>query len=142
MSRQDDWNQRIIEEFRANQGRVGGRFEGAPLLLLHTKGAKTGEERVNPMMYLEEDGVLYVIASKGGSDTHPDWYRNLVANPEVTIEIGTETVPARAEVVTGAERDRLYAIQAGRYPGFKEYEERTDRVIPVIGLHREAGGAE
>src|SRR5579875_4182283 len=98
-----DWNNKIIEEFRANEGKVGGQFEGAPVLLLHTKGAKTGQERVNPMMYLERDGRLFVFASKAGAPTNPDWYHNLVANPEVTAEIGAQTVAARAVPLTGQE---------------------------------------
>jgi deazaflavin-dependent oxidoreductase (nitroreductase family) len=132
-----DWNAKIIEEFRANEGRVGGGFKGAPLLLLHTTGRRTGEGRVNPMMYLLLDGRMFVFASKGGAPTNPDWYRNLVANPQVTVEVGTETFPARAEVVTGEDRDHIYAEQARRYPGFGEYQAGTSRVIPVIALVRE-----
>ena len=131
-----DWNTQIIDEFRANEGRVGGRFEGAPLLLLHTTGARTGQERVSPMMYLELDGARYVFASKAGADTNPDWYRNLVANPEVTVEAGSETYRATAKPVEGDDRDRIYAEQARRYPGFAEYQEKTDRVIPVVELAR------
>ena len=134
MSDVNDWNARIIEEFRANGGRVGGQFEGAPMLLLHTTGARTGQERVNPMMYLDLDGRRYVFASKAGADTDPDWYRNLVANPDVTVEAGTDTYPARAETVTGELRDRIYAEQASRYPGFAEYAAKTTRVIPVVEL--------
>jgi deazaflavin-dependent oxidoreductase (nitroreductase family) len=129
-----DWNRKIIEEFRANDGRVGGQFQGAPLLLLHTSGAKTGAERVNPMMYLDVDGRRFVFASKAGADTNPDWYRNLIAHPEVTIEVGQDTYSARATPLSGDERDRIYAEQAGRYPGFAEYQEKTDRVIPVVEL--------
>ncbi len=129
-----DWNARIIEEFRANAGRVGGQFEGAPMLLLHTTGAKTGAERVNPMMYLDTDGHRYVFASKAGADTHPDWYHNLVANPEVGVEVGADTYRATATPVTRADRDRIYAEQARRYPGFADYEAKTSRVIPVVEL--------
>jgi deazaflavin-dependent oxidoreductase (nitroreductase family) len=129
-----DWNRKIIEEFRANDGKVGGQFQGAPLLLLHTNGAKTGAERVNPMMYLDLDGRRFVFASKAGADTNPDWYRNLIAHPEVTIEVGQDTYSARATPLSGDERDRIYAEQAGRYPGFAEYQEKTDRVIPVVEL--------
>ena len=132
-----DWNTKVIEEFRANEGRVGGPFQGAPVLLLHTKGRRTGEERVNPMMYLPEGGRMFVFASKGGAPTNPDWYHNLVANPHVTVEVGAEIYPARAEVITGAERDRIYAEQASRYTGFAEYQRNTTRVIPVIALDRE-----
>jgi deazaflavin-dependent oxidoreductase (nitroreductase family) len=133
-----DWNQEIIEEFRANGGRVGGSFAGAPVLLLHTRGARTGKERVNPMMYLDLDGGRYVFASKAGADTNPDWYHNLVANPDVTVELGTETYQARAVVVPGESRDRIYAEQASRYPGFAEYAAKTKRVIPVVELRRKA----
>lgn len=131
-----DWNTQIIEEFRANGGRVGGQFEGAPLLLLHTTGAKSGLERVNPMMYLSEDGRMFVFASKAGHDAHPDWYHNLVKNPEVTVEVGTETFPAIARPLPEEERARVYATQAALYPGFAEYQTRTTRVIPVVELVR------
>jgi deazaflavin-dependent oxidoreductase (nitroreductase family) len=134
MSDVQDWNQSIIEEFRANEGKVGGGFAGAPLLLLHTTGAKTGRERVNPMMYLDLDGHRYVFASKSGADTNPDWYWNLVAHPDVTAEVGTETYEAAAVPVTGGDRDRIYSEQARRYPGFGEYEEKSSRVIPVVEL--------
>ncbi len=132
----NDWNAQIIDEFRANGGKVGGSFEGAPVLLLHTTGAKSGLERVNPMMYLNEGGKLYVFASKAGADTDPDWYRNLVANPAVTAEIGSDTIDATAAPVDGAERDRIYSIQAERFPGFAEYQAKTSRVIPVVELVR------
>jgi deazaflavin-dependent oxidoreductase (nitroreductase family) len=132
-----DWNIRVIEEFRNNEGRVGGNFEGAPLLLLTTKGRKSGAARTSPMMYLADGDRLLVFASKGGAPTNPDWYRNLVDEPEVTVEVGTETYRAQAHPVEGAERDRLYAEQASRYPGFAEYQEKTDRVIPVVALVRD-----
>jgi deazaflavin-dependent oxidoreductase (nitroreductase family) len=138
MSDTDSWNQRIIDEFRANQGRVGGNFEGAPVLLLHTTGARSGAERVNPMMYLEQDGRRFVFASKAGADTHPDWYFNLVANPTVTVELGAGTYTARAVPLSGAERDGIYAEQSRRYPGFAEYQQKTSRVIPVVELVGEA----
>ncbi len=134
MSDVEDWNRKIIEEFRAKEGKVGGPFAGAPVLLLHTSGAKTGRERVNPMMYLDLDGHRYVFASKSGADTNPDWYWNLVAHPDVTVEVGTETYEASAVPVTRDDRDRIYAEQARRYPGFAEYEQNTSRVIPVVGL--------
>jgi deazaflavin-dependent oxidoreductase (nitroreductase family) len=134
MSDMQDWNRQIIEEFRGHEGRVGGQFEGAPLLILHTVGAKTGTARLNPMMYLDLDGHRYVFASKAGADTNPDWYRNLVAHPDVSVEVGTDTQAATATEVTGAARDRIYAEQARRYPGFAEYQEKTSRVIPVIEL--------
>lgn len=134
MSERDDYNSRIIAEFRANEGRVGGNFEGAPMLLLHTTGARSGAERVNPMMYLDLDGHRYVFASKAGADTNPDWYHNLVANPAVKVEVGSQTYEATATPVTGEERDRIYAEQSRRYPGFGEYQEKTTRVIPVVEL--------
>lgn len=136
MSDVNDWNRQVIEEFRANAGKVGGGFEGAPVLLLHTNGAKTGQERVNPMMYLDLDGRRYVFASKAGADTNPDWYHNLRAHPSVTVEVGTETYVATAIPVRGDDRDRIYAEQARRYPGFAEYQEKTSRVIPVVELRR------
>ena len=129
-----DWNTKIVDEFRANEGRVGGGFAGAPLLLLHTTGAKSGLERVNPMMYLDLEGRRFVFASKGGADTDPDWYRNLLADPSVTVEVGTESYAAAAVPVSGGERDRIYAEQARRYPGFAEYEAKTRRVIPVVEI--------
>ncbi len=136
MSDVNDWNAQIIAEFRANAGQLGGSFAGAPVLLLHTTGAKSGEERVHPMMYLDLDGHRYVFASKAGADTNPDWYHNLVARPQVTVEAGTETYPATAAPVTGEDRDRIYAEQARRYPGFAEYQEKANRVIPVVELRR------
>jgi len=131
-----DWNTAIIEEFRANGGKVGGQFEGAPLLLLTTTGAKSGQERVAPVMYLDDpdNDRLLVFASKAGAPTHPDWFHNLKANPTVTLEVGTEKFQATATELPEAERAPLYAKQAERYPGFKEYEEKTDRVIPVVAL--------
>jgi len=132
-----DWNTKIIEEFRSNEGRVGGQFEGAPLLLLTTTGRKSGQPRTNPMMYLAEGDRLFVFASKGGAPTDPDWYTNLLARPEVTVELGTESFPAQASPVTGDERDRVYTEQATRYPGFAEYQEKTDRIIPVVELRRQ-----
>jgi deazaflavin-dependent oxidoreductase (nitroreductase family) len=134
MSDVHDWNRKIIEEFRANDGKVGGPFAGSPVLLLHTTGAKTGLERVNPMMYLDLDGHRYVFASKAGADTNPDWYWNLVAHPDVTVEVGAETYRGAAAPVSGDDRDRIYAEQARRYPGFAEYVQKTRRVIPVVEL--------
>jgi deazaflavin-dependent oxidoreductase (nitroreductase family) len=137
MSDVNDWNAKVIEEFRANEGRVGGQFEGSPVLLLHTTGAKSGLERVNPMMYLEQSGRLFVFASKAGADSDPDWFRNLVANPAVRVELGAQTFDARAVVVRGEERDQIYAVQSERYPGFAQYQANTPRVIPVVELIRE-----
>ena len=131
----NDWNAQVIEEFRANEGRVGGNFEGAPILLLHTTGAKSNLERVSPMMYqdLGEDRVA-VFASKAGADTHPAWYHNLVAHPDVTVEIGSETRIFRARIAEGAERGPIWERQKADYPGFAGYEASTDRVIPVVVL--------
>ena len=135
MSEVTDWNAGIIAEFRANEGRVGGRFEGAPMVLLHTTGAKTGKARVHPLVYQPlGDGRLAVFASRGGSPTHPDWYHNLVAHPAVTIELGTETLAKRARVATGDERERIWSAQKAAMPGFAEYEKTAGRQIPVIVL--------
>ena len=130
----DDFNARIIEEFRANEGRVGGPFEGGTLLLLHHVGARTGTPRVNPLMY-NRDGDRYVVfASKAGGPTNPDWYHNLKAHPDVAIEVGTDTVQVRASEATGEDRERLFRAQTERVPAFAEYERKTDRPIPVIVL--------
>ncbi len=130
-----DFNTQIIEEFRANDGRVGGGFEGATLLLLHTTGAKSGRERVNPMVYQDlGDGRIAVFASKAGADTHPDWYHNLVAHPEVNAEIGTTTRSFTARTATTAERAPIWAKQKQDMPGFADYEDQTDREIPVVIL--------
>lgn len=132
----DEMNRNVIKEFRANAGKVGGFFEGAPMVIIHTTGAKTGTERVNPLMYLPEGDRIVVFASKGGAPDNPDWYYNLKANPELTMEIGTETMPGVATEVTGEERDRLYATQAGLYSNFADYEKATTRKIPVIAIDR------
>jgi deazaflavin-dependent oxidoreductase (nitroreductase family) len=131
-----DWNQAIIEEFRANEGRVGGMFEGKTLLLLHSKGAKTGLERVSPVMTFADGDRQVIIASKGGAPEDPDWYRNLLVNPEVTVELGTETFPAVAAVAAEPERTQLYEKMEAINPGFTEYKSKTTRVIPVITLTR------
>jgi deazaflavin-dependent oxidoreductase (nitroreductase family) len=131
-----DWNKKIIEEFRANHGKVGGHFENMTLLLLHTTGAKSGLPRLNPTAYTEDRDRLVIIASKGGADTHPDWYYNVVANPNVTIEVGTEKYDAVATVEEEPERTRLYDQMAAQYPGFEEYRQKTSRIIPVITLKR------
>jgi len=136
MSDMNDFNTQIIEEFRANGGVVGGPFAGAPVLLLTTKGAKSGLDRVNPVVARQEGDNLYVFASKAGAPTNPDWFHNLVANPSVTVEFGTETFSATAEVVEGEERDRIYAAQAEDFPNFAEYQAGTERVIPVVRLVR------
>jgi deazaflavin-dependent oxidoreductase (nitroreductase family) len=131
-----DFNAKVIDEFRANAGRVGGNFDGMPILLLHHTGAKSGAERVNPLAYQADDGRYVIFASKAGAPEHPGWYHNLKANPETTIEVGAETLPVLAEEATGAERDRLYATQAERIPQFAEYEKSAGRTIPVMVLSR------
>jgi deazaflavin-dependent oxidoreductase (nitroreductase family) len=132
-----DWNDKIIEEFRANEGRVGGPFEGHTLLLLHHKGAKSGTERVNPLaaQALSDDSWA-VFASKGGAPTNPDWFHNLLANPEAEIEIGTDRVDVLARVAGEDERDEIWTKQKQIMPGFAEYEEKTSRQIPVVVLDR------
>jgi deazaflavin-dependent oxidoreductase (nitroreductase family) len=131
-----EWNDKVIEEFRANEGRVGGNFEGAPILLLHSTGAKSGQERVNPMMYQAVGDGFAVFASKAGADTNPDWYHNLLAHPEARIEVGTETLDVIARVLDPEEREPVWTQQKERYPGFAGYEEKTERVIPVVLLER------
>jgi deazaflavin-dependent oxidoreductase (nitroreductase family) len=129
-----DWNSKVIEEYRANGGKVGGSFEGAPLLLLHTVGARTGQQRVNPMMYQPVAGGYAVFASKGGAPANPDWYHNVLAHPRVAAEIGTRTVELLARVAEGQEREQIWATQKAAYPGFADYERKTTRQIPVIVL--------
>ncbi|MGW4350668.1 nitroreductase/quinone reductase family protein [Nocardia sp. NPDC004582] len=141
MTGMSDWNTNIINEFRANEGRVGGPFEGAPMILLHHRGRKTGRDLVTPTMYLADEqdpAVVYVFASKAGAPTNPDWYHNLVTAGTAEAEIGTETFPVVITEVKGADRDRIYAEQARRYPGFAEYAEKTAgiRTIPVLALRR------
>jgi deazaflavin-dependent oxidoreductase (nitroreductase family) len=129
-----DFNSQIIDEFRANGGQVGGPFAGASLLLLHTTGARSGAERVNPMVYGRAGDDYVVFASKAGAPTNPDWYHNLVAHPDVTAEIGTETVRLTARVAGGDERDRIWTPWKAANPGFAEYEQKTSRQIPVVIL--------
>jgi len=134
MSERDDWNGKMIDEFRANAGKVGQLFEGVPILLLHHRGAKTGTERINPLAY-RRDGDNYVIfASKAGAPTNPDWYHNVQANPESEIEVGTDKVSVRARVAQDDERERLWELQKKEFPGFADYEQKTSRQIPVIVL--------
>jgi deazaflavin-dependent oxidoreductase (nitroreductase family) len=135
----NDWNRQMIEDFRASGGKVGGMWEGRPLLLLTTTGAKSGQRRTNPTMYLRDGDRLLVFASRSGTPTNPDWYYNLLAHPEVTVEVGSETYAATATVLSGEERDRLYAKQAGLYPQYAEYQAKTTRQIPVIALERREG---
>lgn len=131
-----EWNKKIIEEFRANEGRVGSHFATNSLLLLHTTGAKSGQERVNPLVTLEDGDRLFVVASKRGAPSHPDWYYNIVANPVVEVEYGTEKFQARAKVTSEPERTELYEKMANEFGVFAEYKEKTTRVIPVITLTR------
>lgn len=130
-----EWNNGIIDEFKANDGKVGGIFEGKPLLLLHHTGAKTRTERVSPLMYQGVDGAYAVFASKGGADTNPDWYHNLLANPDVSIEVGSDKIDVKARVTAGEERERIWERQKREYPQFAGYEQKTSRDhIPVIVL--------
>lgn len=129
-----DWNRKIIEEFRANEGKVGGNFEGQSLLLLHHEGAKTGLERVNPLVYQRVGDALAVFASAGGSPKNPDWLHNVRAHPDVTIEVGTEQFPMTARVAEGEESARIWATQKELYPHFAGYEEKAGRQIPVVVL--------
>jgi deazaflavin-dependent oxidoreductase (nitroreductase family) len=129
-----DWNTQVINEFRANGGRAGGPFEGADLLLLHSIGARSGQERINPLTYLKVNGSYAIFASKGGAPTHPDWYHNIVAHPETTIEVGTETLPVTARVAQGQERERIWEEQTRSSPQFAQYEKSTNRTIPVVIL--------
>ena len=129
------FNENLIDEFRANGGKVSGMFAGAPLLLLTSTGAKSGQPRVAPLAYTTDNGSLVIIASKGGAPTNPDWFHNILANPEVTVELGAESFPARA-TVAAAERDRLYDQMAAQMPGFAEYQKNTTRRIPVVVLER------
>lgn len=134
MTDYNEFNAGIIDEFRANEGKVGGMFEGAPLIILHTTGARSGVERLAPLMYLPYEDRMFVFASKAGSHSHPDWYHNVLANPSVTIEVGTSTVEKTAVELEPDERSRIYAVQASRVPQFGEYQAGTDRKIPVIEL--------
>jgi deazaflavin-dependent oxidoreductase (nitroreductase family) len=135
-SNPNDWNKMIIEEFRANGGKVGGQFAGMPLLLLHTTGAKTQQLRINPVAYTTDGDSLVVIASKGGAPTNPDWYYNIVAQPLITVEVGTEQFQAHATIPAEPERTRLFDQMATARPGFAEYQRKTTRLIPVIVLTR------
>ncbi len=134
MSEVNDWNKKTIDEFRANGGKVGGPFEGRTLLLLHTTGAKSKQERINPVAYIRDGDRFVVIASKGGAPTNPDWYYNVVANPELTVEVGTEKHNVHAKVAEEPERTRLYNKMVEMMPGFADYRQKTTRVIPVIVL--------
>jgi len=132
----NNWNSQIIEEFHANGGKVGGVFANATLLLLTTTGAKSGQRRINPVAYLPDGDRLIIFATRAGAPTNPDWYHNLLAHPDATVEVGTESFDVTATIVQGEERDRLYARQAVIMPSFAEYEKKTERVIPVFALTR------
>jgi deazaflavin-dependent oxidoreductase (nitroreductase family) len=134
----NEFNTKIIEEFRANEGKVGGPFKGAPMVLLTTTGKRSGKEHVTPLVPLIDGDEIYVIASMGGAPKHPAWYHNLVANPRVRVEQGTGSFSATAQVVTGSERDALYGKQAALLPAFGEYQQRTSRTIPVVRLVRDS----
>ncbi|HWS36913.1 MAG TPA: nitroreductase family deazaflavin-dependent oxidoreductase [Actinoplanes sp.] len=139
-----DWNDKIIEEFRANAGQVGGQFAGAPMVLVHSRGRKTGREFVTPLIYLphaSDSDVIYIFASKAGAPEHPEWYHNLVAADQAAVEVGTETYPVRVRDLTGTERDERYNEQASRFANFAEYGEKTAgiRTIPVLELTRVTG---
>lgn len=140
MSSHVDFNTQVINEFRENGGRVGGMLAGMPVLLLHHTGAQSGKEYVNPLAYLEDDGRYAIFASAAGAPKHPGWFHNLKAHPDVSIEVGTQTFEVHAQEATGEERDRLYRIQSERVPRFSEYEQKTDRLIPVVVL-QPAGSA-
>jgi deazaflavin-dependent oxidoreductase (nitroreductase family) len=134
----NDFNATIIEEFRANGGKVGGRFEGAPLLLLTSTGAKSGEARTTPVMYLSDGERMVIFASKAGSPSNPAWYHNLLANPSATVEVGAETLAVQVSIAAGEERERLYNQQAELYPQFVDYAQKTTRQIPVVVLQPQA----
>jgi deazaflavin-dependent oxidoreductase (nitroreductase family) len=141
MAETNDWNAKVIAQFRANGGKVGGNFEGAPITLVHHKGRKSGGEHVAPMMYLaaeDDPKTIYVFATKAGAPTNPDWYYNLTAAGNGRVEVGSEEYPVSVTELQGGERDRVFALQAGRYPGFAEYEQKTAgiRTIPVLALTR------
>lgn len=138
MANRGDYNQQIIDEFRANDGKVGGPFERMRLLLLHTTGARSGRPRVSPLAYRRDGDNLLVFGTKGGAPTHPDWYHNLRVNPRVTVEVGSDRFEAVARVTDTAERDKLWDEAKQEFPGFAEYEGKTDREIPVIVLERAA----
>jgi deazaflavin-dependent oxidoreductase (nitroreductase family) len=134
-----DWNDKIIEEFRANEGRVGGMFEGAPMILIHHVGAKSGVERVTPLAHFpEDDDHTVIVASAGGAPNHPAWFHNLKANPKIDVEVGTERYTVLAEELPRAERDEFWKRVVAEKPGFADYERKTDRLIPLVRLTRVA----
>lgn len=134
MSSPNNWNERIIEEFRANGGKVGGPFAGSNLLLLHTRGARSNQPRINPLAYFKDGENYVIVASKGGAPTNPDWYYNLLTHPDVTLEVGTEQLKAHASFPERQERDRLFVNVVRQAPGFGKYQQNTSRILPVIVL--------
>lgn len=136
MSEREERNRRVIDEFHANGGKVGGPFEGRDMIILHSKGAKSGQPRVTPLVYMREGDRYLIIASMGGAPTNPAWYHNLVANPDATVEVGTETFPVKATILKGAERDRAFDAVVQKMSFFGDYQKKTTRVIPVIALER------
>ena len=134
MTDRQEFNRQVIEEFRSTGGKVTGPFEGAPMILLHHRGAKSGKEYTSPLVYTRDGANYVVIASKGGAPEDPQWFRNLVADPDITVEVGTETIPVRARVAEGDERARLWRAQADLMPGFDDYATKTTREIPVVVL--------
>lgn len=141
MAEVSEWNRDVVAEFRANEGRIGGPFAGAPIVLLHHVGRRSGDPHIAPTMYLADDSdpdVIYVFGSKAGAPTNPDWYYNLTTAGTATVEVGTKTYSVTVSELTGAERDRIFEAQARRYPGFAEYAEKTAgvRTIPVLALRR------
>ena len=131
-----DWNRAVVEEFRANGGRVGGQFGGSDMILIHHVGARTGQTRVNPLVFFPDGDRMIIMASKGGAPTHPAWYHNLKANPKITVEVGTETFPVEVTELVGDERDALWARIVERMPGFGDYQRNTTRTIPLLALTR------
>jgi deazaflavin-dependent oxidoreductase (nitroreductase family) len=136
MSETNDFNAKIIAEFRANGGKVGGPFEGAPMILVHHIGAKSGTERIAPLAYIPDGDRMLIIASKAGAPTNPDWYHNLKAHPRIDVEMGTETFPVTAEELSGVERDEKWPMITAMAPGYADYQKKTSRVIPVFALSR------
>lgn len=132
-----DWNTKVIEEFRANEGRVGGPFEGAPMIIVHSIGAKSGAERETPLVYFpQDDGTLVIVASAAGAPQHPAWFHNLKATPDIRVEVGTQTFPVTATEITGDDRDTVWNEIVAERPGFGEYQEKTDRQLPLVRLSR------
>ena len=136
LEKANDWNQQVIKEFHENGGKVGGQFAGATLLLLHTLGAKSNQPRTNPLVYFKDGDKYVIVASKGGAPTNPDWYYNILAHPDVTLEVGTEQFKAHATVAERAERDRIFNDIARQSPGFAAYQKDNPRIIPIILLER------